>query len=170
MGGLGKTTLARSVCNKDKNENVVLREIQKELKEKNFLLVLDDIWFTTANGAVKHKVETMTINKIYDLAKNLLPDSFNFHSEVVKKLKETGFENMSLGDVLRITSLTIDGKPVIGDDTLTDSSALCSNYLGNDRIISNKTEISLPLLRDEFGKFNPNHVFEETELKIHVQY
>ncbi|KAK8619049.1 hypothetical protein V6N13_133018 [Hibiscus sabdariffa] len=38
MGGLGKTTLAKS------NEDVVLREIQKELKEKSFLLVLDDVW------------------------------------------------------------------------------------------------------------------------------
>ncbi|KAL4290082.1 hypothetical protein GQ457_14G004420 [Hibiscus cannabinus] len=82
MGGLGKTTLAKSVCNNDKvqnhfktiiwicvaenfdvrrilveilesltrkpcgikNEDVVLREIQKELKEKNFLIVLDDVW------------------------------------------------------------------------------------------------------------------------------
>ncbi|KAK8511433.1 hypothetical protein V6N13_024070 [Hibiscus sabdariffa] len=82
MGGLGKTTLAKSVCNNDKvqnhfktiiwvcvaenfearkilvemlesltkkpceikNEDVVLREIQKELKEKSFLLVLDDVW------------------------------------------------------------------------------------------------------------------------------
>ncbi|GMJ08863.1 hypothetical protein like AT3G14470 [Hibiscus trionum] len=82
MGGLGKTTLAKSVCNNDKvqnhfktiiwisvaekfdvrrilvemlesltgkpcgmkNEDIVLREIQKELKEKSFLLVLDDVW------------------------------------------------------------------------------------------------------------------------------
>ncbi|KAL4289523.1 hypothetical protein GQ457_14G004800 [Hibiscus cannabinus] len=82
MGGLGKTTLAKSVCNNDKvlnhfktiiwicvaenfdvrrilvemlesltrksceikNEDAVIREIQKELKEKNFLLVLDDVW------------------------------------------------------------------------------------------------------------------------------
>ncbi|GMI78130.1 hypothetical protein like AT3G14470 [Hibiscus trionum] len=82
MGGLGKTTLAKSVCNNDKvqnhfktiiwicvaesfdvrrilvemlesltrkaceikNQDVVLREIQKELKEKSFLLVLDDVW------------------------------------------------------------------------------------------------------------------------------
>ncbi|KAK8511429.1 hypothetical protein V6N12_038033 [Hibiscus sabdariffa] len=82
MGGLGKTTLAKSVCNNDKiqnhfktiiwvcvaknfdvqrilvemlesltrkpcdikNNDTVLREIQKELKEKNFLLVLDDVW------------------------------------------------------------------------------------------------------------------------------
>ncbi|GMJ08868.1 hypothetical protein like AT3G14470 [Hibiscus trionum] len=82
MGGLGKTTLAKSICNNHKiqnhfkaiiwvcvaenfdvrrilvemlesltrkaceikNEDVVLREIQKELKEKSFLLVLDDVW------------------------------------------------------------------------------------------------------------------------------
>ncbi|KAL1149111.1 hypothetical protein V6Z11_A10G170100 [Gossypium hirsutum] len=82
MAGLGKTTLAKSVCNNGtikkhfktimwvcvaenfdvrrillemlesltrkpceiKNEDVVLREIQKELKEKTFLLVLDDVW------------------------------------------------------------------------------------------------------------------------------
>ncbi|XP_040957869.1 disease resistance protein RGA2 [Gossypium hirsutum] len=82
MAGLGKTTLAKSVCNNGtiknhfkkiiwvcvaenfdvrrillemlesltrkpceiKNGDVVLREIQKELKEKTFLLVLDDVW------------------------------------------------------------------------------------------------------------------------------
>ncbi|KAK8618981.1 hypothetical protein V6N13_132951 [Hibiscus sabdariffa] len=54
MGGLGKTTLAKilvemleSLTRKSceiKNEDVVLREIQKELKEKSFLLVLDDVW------------------------------------------------------------------------------------------------------------------------------
>ncbi|GMJ08864.1 hypothetical protein like AT3G14470 [Hibiscus trionum] len=82
MGGLGKTTLAKSVCNNEKvknhfkkiiwvcvaenfdvrrilvemlesltrkpcemkNEDAILGEIQKELKEKNFLLVLDDVW------------------------------------------------------------------------------------------------------------------------------
>ncbi|KAK8619045.1 hypothetical protein V6N13_133014 [Hibiscus sabdariffa] len=82
MGGLGKTTLAKSVCNNDKvqnhfktiiwvcvaenfdvrrilvemlesltekpceikNEDIVLREIQKVLKGKSFLLVLDDVW------------------------------------------------------------------------------------------------------------------------------
>ncbi|XP_039026077.1 disease resistance protein RGA2-like isoform X3 [Hibiscus syriacus] len=82
MAGMGKTTLAKSVCNNDevqnhfktiiwvcvaenfdarrilvemlesltrkpceiKNQDVVLREIQKELKEKRFLLVLDDVW------------------------------------------------------------------------------------------------------------------------------
>ncbi|KAB2008926.1 hypothetical protein ES319_D10G133200v1 [Gossypium barbadense] len=81
MAGLGKTTLAKSVCNNGtiknhfkkiiwvcvaenfdvrrillmlesltrkpceiKNEDVVLREIQKDLKEKTFLLVLDDVW------------------------------------------------------------------------------------------------------------------------------
>ncbi|KAK8619004.1 hypothetical protein V6N13_132973 [Hibiscus sabdariffa] len=82
MGGLGKTTLAKSICNNGKvhnhfktiiwvcvaenfdvrrilvemlesltrkpceikNEDAVIREIQKELREKNFLLVLDDVW------------------------------------------------------------------------------------------------------------------------------
>ncbi|KAL4291000.1 hypothetical protein GQ457_14G005080 [Hibiscus cannabinus] len=82
MAGLGKTTLAKSICNHDKiqnhfktiiwvcvaenfdvrrilvemlesltrkpceikNEDAILREIQKELKEKSFLLVLDDVW------------------------------------------------------------------------------------------------------------------------------
>ncbi|GMI78154.1 hypothetical protein like AT3G14470 [Hibiscus trionum] len=82
MGGLGKTTLAKSICRNEKvqnhfktiiwicvaenfdvrrilvemlesltrkpceikNEDVVLREIQEELKEKSFLLVLDDVW------------------------------------------------------------------------------------------------------------------------------
>ncbi|GMI78155.1 hypothetical protein like AT3G14470 [Hibiscus trionum] len=82
MAGLGKTTLAKSICNNDKiqnhfkttiwvcvaenfdvrrilvemlesltrkpceikNEDAILREIQKELKEKSFLLVLDDVW------------------------------------------------------------------------------------------------------------------------------
>ncbi|KAK8489600.1 hypothetical protein V6N12_018021 [Hibiscus sabdariffa] len=82
MAGLGKTTLAKSICNHDKiqnhfktiiwvcvaenfdvrrilvemlesltrkpceikNEDAILREIQKESKEKSFLLVLDDVW------------------------------------------------------------------------------------------------------------------------------
>ncbi|KAK8364840.1 hypothetical protein V6Z11_A02G010300 [Gossypium hirsutum] len=82
MGGLGKTTLAKSVCNNEKvqncfgeiiwvcvaetfdvrrilseilesltrkpceikNDDVVVREIQKKLKGKSFLLVLDDVW------------------------------------------------------------------------------------------------------------------------------
>ncbi|KAK8549201.1 hypothetical protein V6N13_008878 [Hibiscus sabdariffa] len=82
MGGLGKTTLAKSVCNNEKvvnffgaiiwvcvaenfnvrrillemlesltrksceikNDDVVLKEIQKELNGKSFLLVLDDVW------------------------------------------------------------------------------------------------------------------------------
>ncbi|KAK8631356.1 hypothetical protein V6N13_080109 [Hibiscus sabdariffa] len=82
MGGLGKTTLAKSVCNDEKvvnffgtimwvcvaenfnvrrillemlesltrksceikNDDVVLKEIQKELNGKSFLLVLDDVW------------------------------------------------------------------------------------------------------------------------------
>ncbi|KAK8332890.1 hypothetical protein V6Z12_A10G168500 [Gossypium hirsutum] len=89
MAGLGKTTLAKSVCNNGtikkhfktimwvcvaenfdvrrillemlesltrkpceiKNEDVVLREIQKELKEKTFLLVLDDGSLLGMNGS-----------------------------------------------------------------------------------------------------------------------
>ncbi|GMI79558.1 MAINTENANCE OF MERISTEMS [Hibiscus trionum] len=73
---------------------------------------------------------------------------------------------IGLGDVLRITGLPIDGEPVIVDERKIVPSALCSRCLGNTDMLVNDVDISLPLLKEQFGKFKPDHVFENIDFHV----
>ncbi|KAL4298051.1 hypothetical protein GQ457_12G030750 [Hibiscus cannabinus] len=73
---------------------------------------------------------------------------------------------ITLGDVLRITGLPIDGRAVIVDELSIDLKRLCSKYLGSEQLLHHG-DINLPKLQSSFGNFQPGGTVKE--LKYHVQ-
>ncbi|KAL4283113.1 hypothetical protein GQ457_16G013200 [Hibiscus cannabinus] len=73
---------------------------------------------------------------------------------------------ITLGDVLRITGLPIDGRAVIVDESSIDLKRLCSKYLGSEQLLHHG-DINLPKLQSSFGNFQPGGTVKE--LKYHVR-
>ncbi|KAL4278515.1 hypothetical protein GQ457_03G010280 [Hibiscus cannabinus] len=73
---------------------------------------------------------------------------------------------ITLGDVLRITGLPIDGRAVIVDESSIDLKRLCSKYLGSEQLLHHG-DINLPKSQSSFGNFQPGGTVKE--LKYHVR-
>ncbi|GMI77277.1 MAIN-LIKE 1 [Hibiscus trionum] len=83
---------------------------------------------------------------------------------------------MGLGDVLRITSLPIDGSPVTGNEKIMDANKsgnekvkeLCFKYLGKF-MEPMDTEIKLSWLSKNFGHLSEDYDLIGEELKFNVR-
>ncbi|KAK8579456.1 hypothetical protein V6N13_142667 [Hibiscus sabdariffa] len=76
---------------------------------------------------------------------------------------------ITLGDVLRIIGLPINGRPVIENESKINPNHLCSTYFGKENILQRKgDDISLSVLIENFGDYRPSGMVEELHFYVRL--